>query len=1096
VTPTLQFLSFSNGNAQSSTPNGKGGNIYAENSELRFIATPVMSGTATQGGGLYLKNCRAAFDISSLDTGSLLDTVNLLRVQNNLAAYGGGLYVDGGSPTLTGLAVYSNTATSDGGGLYLNGGQPVLVGGLVLENRANGLGGGLYLKNSAARIAATHILSNTAATGAGLYLDGPFSFSPATVPIIANNYIRHNRVTGSQGGGLYFKQAIAGLVNNVIADNHASDGAAMYLWASSPQLFHTTIATNTGNSGIYLTHKPGVVWPPVIPIPSQPTFTNTIIVSHTTGIYVASTGWGSYQNAAELDGTLWWNNSPDFAGPGAVIHSTDLYTLPHFTCTGNSLDCLQPYHLLTDSAAVDAGVDVALALVGDDLFVDIDGQLRPSGPKYDLGADEVVSEPFSVWLMPPVSRLEAEPGQTVTHEHRLMNTGLQTDTYTLTHSSDTGWATLIASPTITLGPQTSQTLWLQVVVPPTAGNVTDTTIITATSWADPRNRRAFAWDSTKIVTATPGAYNPNELSYGLYWFGRDNAHQKFISGTVNPYYDPAKPTLIFAHGWQPGISAIYPPTFIYQHSVTASVDTAAAWLDDGWNVGIFFWNQFSDEPEDVRYAEAKIWTPAGPQRMRWKDGYGNYHEAPTGTVSAGELFYNTYVEALSGYTGPEIRVAGHSLGNQMAVRLTQLVSDSIAAGTVPTRLMPTRVALLDPYWSIEPKDYLSNKTTGETIRGYVADILAARDALFEWYWSSPLTVEPFGYTNSPLKPMMLFAEMQPGDSFAPDPMSKHCAAYHLYFWAYAFDRSPDCNGDGCLNMNRLLSRMTNNQLRAVMRPDYVWVQDGGQATATPKDDTFTSTLRYAWTGNVDTSWHTAANWTSGVVPGATSNVIIPDAATHWPAITGWAQSNNLTIEKSARLTVTTGATLTVQNQVANNGRLTLLAAVNTPGKEFHLRNDANAVKYYGVVITPTANNLGTVAVTLRGNQTCGAAGQSQTVKRCYDIRPEYNFSATVRFYYHSTEANGNTDPAVYHHVGNGVWQPLTTTARFTNTTEWRWVEAQVAGFSLFALQDAALGAPTAVALNGLYAHNGPLAAGIITGIIILAAWVALRRRRV
>ena len=107
------------------------------------------------------------------------------------------------------------------------------------------------------------------------------------------------------------------------------------------------------------------------------------------------------------------------------------------------------------------------------------------------------------------------------------------------------------------------------------------------------------------ASATPLAdpYNPNELSYGLYWFGKDSANQKFVAGEANPYFDPAKPTLIFAHGWQPFISNAL-PNFDFD-----GVDTAAGWIDAGWNVGIFVWNQFSDETTGVTFG---AWFGDGP----------------------------------------------------------------------------------------------------------------------------------------------------------------------------------------------------------------------------------------------------------------------------------------------------------------------------------------------------------------------------------------------------------------------------------------------------------------------------------------------------
>jgi hypothetical protein len=343
--------------------------------------------------------------------------------------------------------------------------------------------------------------------------------------------------------------------------------------------------------------------------------------------------------------------------------------------------------------------------------------------------------------------------------------------------------------------------------------------------------------SPQPAWASSSAYDPNELSYGLYWFGPDGANQKFVSGEANPFFDPTRPTLIFAHGWQPLLSGSI-PDFQY-----AGDDTVAAWIADGWNTGIFVWSQFADELV-VANAEAKIWTPLGPQGMRWRDwdSSARYGDAPAGTPSAGELFYNTYRVAMTeqAYSGGSIRIAGHSLGNQMAVRLTSLVNEGIEAGELPENLRPTRVALLDPYWSPAARSYLDGQSTGQAIRECIAQLLPA-GTLFEWYWSSACTTPPLGDANDSLKPMMLYAAMDP--LYATTDLEKHVAAQHLCFWSYAFDGPAPCTGAGCLGMTRLLSRMSDQQLADVMRSDYRWAQDGGQTTASPEDDTYHSSLQ-------------------------------------------------------------------------------------------------------------------------------------------------------------------------------------------------------------------------------------------------------------
>lgn len=378
-------------------------------------------------------------------------------------------------------------------------------------------------------------------------------------------------------------------------------------------------------------------------------------------------------------------------------------------------------------------------------------------------------------------------------------------------------------------------------------------VVTMAAWVGPA-----AADTTDL-TASP--YNPNELSYGLYWFGEDGANQKFVAGEANPYFAPTKPTLIFAHGWQPTLSSNL-PTLSYN-----GTDTVAGWIAEGWNVGMFVWNQFSDEtsgitgswfgdgapPQGVLDAEAKIWTANGPQGMRWRDWdtlllppANGYSDAPAGTPSAGELFYQAYTAAMTEqpYTGGNIRLAGHSLGNQMVVRLAKMVHDDIAADELPETLRPTRVALLDPYWSPAARDDLSDgaaagRRTGDVVREYIAELIPG-GTLFEWYWSSIWTTPPQGYANEELQRMTFYAEMDP--AFESQNVDKHLVAQHLYLWSYAFAGPAACTGEACLDMTRVLAQMSNEQLAAVTRSDYRWAQQEGQDTATPADDTYASAL--------------------------------------------------------------------------------------------------------------------------------------------------------------------------------------------------------------------------------------------------------------
>lgn len=135
----------------------------------------------------------------------------------------------------------------------------------------------------------------------------------------------------------------------------------------SPTLMiHNTIARNTGGdgSGIFLLVETDVV------------LSNTIIVSQAIGI---DTGTGN--NTAIMEGTLWgsgiWANGQDWVGEGIITGTVNVWGNPGFVDFGNG-----NYHIGHGSAALDAGVGVGV-------FTDIDGEPRPVGAGFDIGADEM-----------------------------------------------------------------------------------------------------------------------------------------------------------------------------------------------------------------------------------------------------------------------------------------------------------------------------------------------------------------------------------------------------------------------------------------------------------------------------------------------------------------------------------------------------------------------------------------------------------------------------------------------------------------------------------------------------------------------------------
>ena len=78
-----------------------------------------------------------------------------------------------------------------------------------------------------------------------------------------------------------------------------------------------------------------------------------------------------------------------------------------------------------------------------------------------------------------------------------------------------------------------------------------------------------------------------------------------------------------------------------------------------------------------------------------------------------------------------------------------------------------------------------------------------------------------------------------------------------------------------------------------------------------------------WTGSISSNWGTAGNWSSGAVPGSSTNTTIPTGMGTYPVLSsGTGMVNNLIIQTGATLTVT-GAILQTGGSISNSGTFTV-----------------------------------------------------------------------------------------------------------------------------------------------------------------------------
>lgn len=346
------------------------------------------------------------------------------------------------------------------------------------------------------------------------------------------------------------------------------------------------------------------------------------------------------------------------------------------------------------------------------------------------------------------------------------------------------------------------------------------------------------------------------LDYGIYWFGLDNASAKAQPGIPNPYFDPEKPTVLLIHGWQPNKLGER-PTFRYSHTAedgtTFEADLADAWVQGGWNVGMFYWDRLADE-DIVIDAEDKIWSAQGRQGMRWRLVNGQYEATAVPNADVGELLFQAYRSAMHSYNGRYVRIAGHSLGNQLAVRLAHRIVEEVAAGRLDAQLLPQRLTLLDPYWSPIRRDYLGTQTTAERVDDIITNELLPRGTVVEWYRASSLTNGLLvSDANETLQDKVAFVELRPWFCSGVDQVCKHDAAWQLYFLSYAYPAPPECvrpePGDetrvcDATGLPAGLASTPDARIGEMMGADFSWLQvlgpDGfdGRYTQRTDDDWF------------------------------------------------------------------------------------------------------------------------------------------------------------------------------------------------------------------------------------------------------------------
>jgi hypothetical protein len=438
--------------------------------------------------------------------------------------WGGGLFISGASPTITGNVITGNHAAV-GIGIYVNGGSPLIQNNTITGNDQKGAGdggqggGGILVEGNgvtAPQIIGNAITNNSVGNGGN---GGGISIFYASGPLIQNNLIQGNTAY-NDGGGMSVWNSGAIVVQNLIINNAVLgyySGGGIWVSPSSsgsqPIFINNTIAGNRAvdsTSGLFVTG-----------FGQNATFTNNIVLAITgqvavtcNSIYSSISPVFSYNDAFSSSGQNWSSICDTTSQPGNI--STD----PQFLSATD-------FHLQWASPAVDAGNNSAPSLPA----TDFDGNPRVVDGNadglavVDLGAYEL--SPTTITLAPNSLTFGPQPlGSTsATQTVTLTNTGNQKLLFAMSVSAnfaetDNCGSSLAAGASCSINVSFSPTV---------TGNITGNLTLKDTASGSPQTVALAGTGGAPVASLTP-----TSLDFGAQPVGTTSAAQTItLSNTGN-----------------------------------------------------------------------------------------------------------------------------------------------------------------------------------------------------------------------------------------------------------------------------------------------------------------------------------------------------------------------------------------------------------------------------------------------------------------------------------------------------------------------------------------------------------------------------------
>ena len=214
---------------------------------------------------------------------------------------------------------------------------------------------------------------------------------------------------------------------------------------------------------------------------------------------------------------------------------------------------------------------------------------------------------------------------------------------------------------------------------------------------------------------------PWEYDVGLYIVERGNVIRPVRPESI----DPSTKVVVYIHGLELGTTSRGFRETVNSLEVVDPHENATVWIDRGYTVLIFYWNQLSDD-YDIWRVEEKLYF--GKDSLRWRRRLRT-HGGDVEFVRPGKR--KTPVSALLAHgleevfprPGQKLWFICHSLGCQLGLEAARIMMREDACPTV------ARISLIDPYFSPFFHDFPAGKMSSAAWAAQTLETLATSKSL-------------------------------------------------------------------------------------------------------------------------------------------------------------------------------------------------------------------------------------------------------------------------------------------------------------------------------------------------------------------------------